>query len=33
MLFMTLMELIDNPRSGLSLISMEAGLLFLLFPE
>ena len=33
LLFMALVELIDNPRSGLSLISMEAGLLFLLFPE
>ena len=33
LLFMALVELIGKPRSGLGLVSMEAGLVFLLFPE
>ena len=32
LLFMALIELIDQPRSGSGLVSMEAGLLCVLFP-
>lgn len=33
MLFMTLMEFIYEPKNGLDLVSIDAGLVFLLFPE
>ncbi len=33
MLFMTLMEFIYEPKNGLDLVSMEAGLLCVLFSQ